>query len=291
MIPGAVFAVFDSPEVFGYKTLTTFLTGFLATCLVASSNYTINEILDAPMDAMHPVKRYRPVPSGRVIRGVAYFQWILLAMVGLIIGWTINLPFFITLAVLLIMGFAYNIPPLRTKDIPYLDVLSESANNPLRLFLGWFCVNTTYPPTLSLVLAYWMIGAFFMTVKRYAEYRRIGDKIIAARYRKSFSYYTEYRLILSMVYYASAFSLLFGIFIVRYRFELVLGVPFLAGIIPIYMRLGFWEDSPAQYPERLYKQRGLMIYGTFCLVLVMALLFIDLPWLKEIFTPVHFPGD
>jgi 4-hydroxybenzoate polyprenyltransferase len=192
---------------------------------------------------------------------------------------------------LLVMGLLYNVPPMRLKDMPYLDVLSESINNPLRLFLGWFCVNDSYPPTLSLIMAYWMIGAFFMTVKRYAEYRRIGDKKVAENYRRSFAYYNEYRLILSMVYYASAFSLFFGIFMIRYRIELILSIPFLAGFIPMYMRLGFWTDSPAQYPERLYKQRGLMIYTAFCVVFVLSLLFIDIPLVEQVFAPVHMPGE
>jgi magnesium-transporting ATPase (P-type) len=156
--------------------------------------------------------------------------------------------------------------------------------------LGWFCVNQEHFPTLSLVLAYWMIGAFFMTVKRYAEYKKIDDPTLAEQYRKSFSYYNEYRLILSMVYYASAFSLFFGIFLIRYRIELVVSIPFMAGFIPVYMRLAFWENSPAQYPELLYKQRGLVLYSTFCAVLLMSLLFIDLPFLTQIFQPTHMPG-
>src|SRR5258708_16297192 len=35
-------------------------------CLLASSNYVLNEILDARTDREHPVKRRRPIPSGRV---------------------------------------------------------------------------------------------------------------------------------------------------------------------------------------------------------------------------------
>src|SRR3546814_12282474 len=38
-------------------------------------------------------------------------------------------------------GLAYNVPPLRTKDVPYLDVLSESVNNPLRLAIGWAMID------------------------------------------------------------------------------------------------------------------------------------------------------
>lgn len=291
VLPGVVFAVYDTPSLFSWQILPSLLLALLSTCLVASSNYVINEILDAPTDLSHPVKKNRPIPSGLVNLKVAYSEWIILGILGLILGWYVNLFFFLSLLALLIMGFFYNIPPVRLKDIPYLDVLSESVNNPLRLLLGWFVVNKTYPPTLSLVMAYWMIGAFFMATKRYAEYRNIDDPLVAARYRKSFSYYNHYRLILSMVYYSSAFSLFFGIFIVRYRMELILSVPFLAGFIPMYMRLGFWENSPAQSPENLFKQRGLVIYSLFCLILMLSLLFVDIPVIDKLFRPIHMPGE
>jgi 4-hydroxybenzoate polyprenyltransferase len=290
MLPGVVFAFYDAPNLASWGTIAQLFLGLAATCLVASSNYTINEIIDAPMDALHPVKKLRPVPLGLVKPGIGYAQWFVLALFGLLIAWTINIYFFGTLVFLLVMGLVYNVPPVRTKELPYLDVISESVNNPIRLMLGWFCVNQEHFPTLSLVLAYWMIGAFFMTVKRYAEYKKIDDPTLAEQYRKSFSYYNEYRLILSMVYYASAFSLFFGIFLIRYRIELVMSIPFMAGFIPVYMRLAFWENSPAQYPELLYKQRGLVLYSTFCAVLLMSLLFIDLPFLTQIFQPMHMPG-
>jgi len=289
MLPGVVFALFDSPQLLSSKIIPSLILGFISTCLVASSNYTINEILDSSMDALHPVKKLRPIPSGQINLKLAYIQWVLLGLAGLLIAWKVNLYFFISIISLLVMGFLYNVPPIRLKDLPFLDVLSESINNPIRLFLGWFIVNDIYLPTLSLIIAYWMIGAFFMTVKRYAEYRRIGNAEIAANYRKSFSFYNEYYLILSMVYYASAFSLMFGVFMIRYRIELILSTPFLAGFIPVYMRLGFWEDSPAQYPEKLYKQRGLVIYSSFCLILVLSLLFIDIPFIAKIFQPLHIP--
>lgn len=289
MLPGIAFAIFDSPVSFSWDLMWRMVIGLLATCLVASSNYTINEILDAPKDKLHPIKKDRPIPSGKVNLSIAYIEWIALGVIGLALGWQVNFHFFLCLSFLLVMGFLYNIPPIRLKDLPYLDVISEAINNAIRLCLGWFILIQAYPPTLSLIMAYWMIGAFFMTTKRFAEYRRIGDPAIAAKYRKSFSYYNEYRLLLSMVYYASAFSLFFGIFLIRYRMELILSVPFLAGFIPVYMRLGFWEDSPAQYPERLYKQRGLVFYTAFCLIIIVALLFIDIPVIDQFFQPVHLP--
>jgi len=139
-------------------------------------------------------------------------------------------------------------------------------------------------------MAYWMIGAFFMAVKRYAEYKHLNDPDTASRYRDSFRYYSEYRLLLSIIYYASAFSLFFGIFIVRYRMELILAVPLIAGFIAMYMRMGFLENSPAQNPEHLYKQTGLMAYTALCVMVTLGLLFWDVPVIYDIFAPVHLPG-
>ena len=289
VLPGVAFAIYDSPHLISWNIALSLLLGLAATCLVASSNYVINEILDAPKDVFHPIKKNRPIPSGQVNLKIAYGEWVFLGLSGFFLGSQINLAFLISLLSLFVMGMLYNVPPIRLKDIPYLDVLSESINNPIRLFLGWFLVNDSYPPTLSLILAYWMIGAFFMAVKRYAEYRQIKDPSAAEKYRKSFGYYNEYRLILSIVYYACAFSLFFGIFLIRYRIELILSIPFLAGFIPVYMRLGFWENSPAQYTEHLYKQRGLVVYTGFCLLLIIGLLFIDIPMLEKIFRPLHMP--
>ena len=50
---------------------------------IASSNYTLNELLDAQFDALHPVKRFRPIPSGLVSQPLAVCQWLLLAVIGL----------------------------------------------------------------------------------------------------------------------------------------------------------------------------------------------------------------
>jgi 4-hydroxybenzoate polyprenyltransferase len=90
--------------------------GLLSVCLVASSNYVINEVLDAPSDRSHPLKFSRPVPSGQVSVPLAYVQWIVLMIAGVALGTLVSTPFAVTVGVLWLMGCVYNIPPVRSKE-------------------------------------------------------------------------------------------------------------------------------------------------------------------------------
>lgn len=283
MIPGVIVALYVQPELLNAVVILKLIVALLATGFVASSNYVINEVLDAPFDALHPVKKNRPIPSGLVVLKIAYIEWIFLGILGLSLASFLGKQFFISALALWIMGCIYNIPPLRSKDKPYLDVLSESVNNPLRLLLGWYATGILVLPPVSLVLAYWMVGAFFMAVKRFAEYRRIGDPQISSEYRQSFKYYTETRLLVSIIYYAVCFGLFFGIFLMRYKMEMILSIPFIAGFIAWYIHLGFLDNSPTQYPEQLYRQKGFTLYCIFCGVVLQLLLFADVPFLYKLF--------
>ena len=80
MLFGVMFVFFLEPDLISANWYIVFCVGLIATCLVASSNYVINEVLDARQDRLHPTKRYRPVPSGKVLIPLAYVEWILLAI-------------------------------------------------------------------------------------------------------------------------------------------------------------------------------------------------------------------
>jgi decaprenyl-phosphate phosphoribosyltransferase len=283
MLLGILLAFFYEPSLCTWTSLPRLALALLATCLIASSNYVINELLDAPRDRFHPVKRHRPVPSGKVRPGLALLEWVILGVIGLGASWLINPYFAASGLALWAMGVVYNVPPLRTKELPYVDVLSESVNNAVRLCLGWFALMDGRFPPLSLTLAYWMLGAFFMATKRFAEYRRIGDPDSAAKYRKSFGYYTEDRLLISMFFYVTACALFVGIFIVRYHMELILFIPVAAGFFAYYLKIGLRDDSPVQNPEKLHRERGFMVYTLTSVILFILLMFTHIPVLYDLF--------
>jgi 4-hydroxybenzoate polyprenyltransferase len=285
VLPGVIVPLSIYPNLMTAHLIVRLGWAFLSITLVACSNYVINEVLDAPFDRLHPTKWSRPAACGLVNIPVAYVQWIAMMLAGVAIGWTISRPFAITALVLWLMGCAYNIKPLRTKDVPYLDVLTESVNNPLRMMLGWYAVAAWLVPPLSLLMSYWMIGCYFMALKRFSELREIGDSAVAGSYRASFRRYTPESLLVSVVFYASTAMLFFGAFVIRYRIELMIGFPLVALVMAIYFKLSFKHNSAVQNPEKLYREPALMTWFTATVVVMVTLLFVRLPTLEHMFLP------
>jgi 4-hydroxybenzoate polyprenyltransferase len=166
IIPGVAFAMIMSGT--GPADYTA-LAGHLLTCLFAamalsSANYTINEWLDAPFDAMHPTKRSRPAVQTAMSPTIVFAQYILLTTVGVLAANTLGGSFATVAVVFAVFGVIYNVRPIRAKDRAFLDVVVESVNNPLRFLFGWFAVTPHIAPPVSILLAYWFGGAFMMAI-------------------------------------------------------------------------------------------------------------------------------
>ena len=275
ILPGIWLAIM----MVGYERLILLrmLLGFVSTSLAASANYVINEWLDAEFDKYHPVKKYRPAVTEGLDKRIVYFEYACFLVSSLIIAYRVNIPTFMMIGMLLIMGILYNVKPIRTKDIPYLDVLSESINNAIRFAIGWFCVTVKFYPPLSFVMGYWMAGAFLMASKRFAEYRMIADPDRAKLYRKSFGGYTELRLLLSAVLYGFLAVFFCGVFLIKYKIELILIIPFICGLFCYYLSICYKPDSAAQKPEKLFREKGLMVYVLIIGIMFVGLYFVRIP--------------
>ena len=163
--------------------------GLLSAVCIASANYVINEWLDREHDAAHPTKSQRRSVVVALQPAGVYGEYLLFAIAGLILAYLIGTLFFITSVAFLASGILYNVPPVRAKDKPYLDVLMECLNNPIRLLLGWAMVEDGTLPPVSVLAAYWMAGAFLMATKRLGEYRDLAATAgvaVLRQYRRSF---------------------------------------------------------------------------------------------------------
>ena len=286
VLPGVAVAIAVGATFDTQVAIDLFLA-LLATSLIASANYTINEYLDAEFDRHHPIKSKRPSAQGVIEPTWVIVQWVVLSILGLGLGFYLGLMVGWTLVSLLFMGLVYNVNPVRSKDRPYFDVISESVNNPIRFLVGWFILAPTTVPPASILLSYWMGGAFLMAIKRYAEYRFIDDPSRAALYRRSFAGYSEATLLQSSFLYAILSSFFLGVFLIKYRMEFILSLPFFALLFVWYLRMGMRKRSVAQTPEKLYKEkRFLSFVGVLCIVVTFCF-FVDIPWLEEFFVTVR----
>ena len=281
MLPGVVLAFKYANQDVTTHLMTQLAIAIVSVCLIASANYVINEWLDAEFDQYHPVKKNRPSVTQGLQAKWVYFEYVLLAVVGLSLAYSISLPYFITSFALLFMGFMYNVRPFRTKDRIYLDVVSESINNPLRFCLGWFVITSLVPPS-SILLSYWMGGAFLMGAKRFAEFRFINDATVAGLYRRSFRFYDEKKLLISTVFYAILSSFFLGSFLVKHKIELILCFPLFSILFAWYLNIAFREDSPVQNPEKLYREKKFILFVIFLTIFTLIIINVDIPILQRL---------
>ena len=264
------------------------VAGLGSAVAIASANYVINEWLDREFDRYHPEKSQRAAVRKELDPRIVYAMWAALVAVGIGLAWTINGAFLVTTMLFALAGMAYNIPPVRTKDVPYLDVLSESLNNAIRLTLGWTMVDGGTLPPVSLLLGFWLGGAFLMNTKRLSEYRDIvashGREQLGL-YRRSFRHYTEPRLLVADLVYALLCSFFVGVFLIKYRTEYIVMIPAMIALFAEYFRLAFVQDSVTRKPERLFRAKRLMVFAISATVLFVVLTVVDIPLIGALSEP------
>jgi 4-hydroxybenzoate polyprenyltransferase len=289
IVPGLVLAfVLRHPPL--DNLLQNVLLGFASAVLIASANYIINEWLDREFDAFHPDKSGRPAVNTVMSGAVVYTFYGVVSLAGLALAYLVG-PVFLAVSVLFwLSGVVYNVRPFRSKDKAYLDVLSESINNPIRMMLGWAMADQFTVAPASLLLAYWMGGAFLMGTKRLSEYREIaaGPGVgVLHRYRRSFQHYTEERLLISCFVYALLATFLMGVFLIKYRIEYVLAVPLIVLMFAHYLSLSLRAGSVAQKPEKLFRQKSLMAISVATVVALGVLSFVRIDALQG-FSEPHY---
>lgn len=257
--------------------------GLVCAVTIASANYVINEWLDRDFDRHHPTKSARVSVTVPLNPSYVYALWLGFLLTGLLAAYASSWLMLGVAVVFGLQGVVYNVPPLRSKDRAFLDVISESINNPLRLLIGWAMIDAWSLPPSSIVLAYWLGGAFLMAAKRFSEYREIVASHgldLLVRYRRSFAGYTEVTLFVSTFFYACLSIGLFAVFVTKYRIEYILTLPFLCALFAVYMALSLAKGSVAQAPEKIFSSKLLMMATGAFAGSVVVLTFVDVPLIE-----------
>lgn len=179
--------VFVAPAAAGvldsaYYVRLTF-QGFVAFCLVSSSTYLLNDVLDVRSDRRHPTKRFRPIASGVVPIPLACVASVVLlaagvaiaaldgrALVGVVVGYAV-------------LTTAYS---FWMKTIPVVDLVILSGGFILRLLGGAYAAGVDVSDWFLIVS---LFGSLFIAAaKRQAEKMELGDD--AADLRPTLGVYT-----------------------------------------------------------------------------------------------------
>ncbi len=180
--------IFFTGQLFDTPLLVTAIWGFISFCLLSSSNYILNDVLDAPADRKHPFKRLRPVASGKLPVKVALLVSLLALIGGLAIAQGISQTFFMFSLIFIALQYSYSVI---LKHISVIDIIAITAGYVLRVYAGE--AASGYHISIWLALAALSLALFLAIGKRRAELTLIQSSGEASPKdtRAALSHYSE----------------------------------------------------------------------------------------------------
>jgi 4-hydroxybenzoate polyprenyltransferase len=160
------------------------LAGFGLFCFISSAIYIFNDLADVEVDRQHPVKKFRPIASGKLDKATAMIAGILLSLIAISCGYLLAWQFALTILVYFGMMLVYS---KWLKHVPILDVLILAAGFVLRVHAGTtLIVVERFSPWLYVLMT--LLALYLGFGKRRAELTLMaGD---AGNHRKVLDGYT-----------------------------------------------------------------------------------------------------
>jgi 4-hydroxybenzoate polyprenyltransferase len=175
-------------QLFCFQGVLKGFTAFVSFCLLSGATYLINDIADLKADRVHPLKKHRPLASGRISTRTAKWTAALLLGLSLLLGSFAGTGFLLVLLIYLAVQFAYN---LKLKGVVILDIFCVSAGFFLRVIGGGVAVNVTISNWL--IICTISIAIFLTLGKRRSELTLLGTEK-ACLHRKVFVHYNPHLL-------------------------------------------------------------------------------------------------
>jgi decaprenyl-phosphate phosphoribosyltransferase len=161
------------------------MVAFVALCMASSGMYFLNDVKDRVRDAAHPAKRFRPVASGDLSQRNALAAAAAMTVAAVITAAAgAGVPLTAAVVTYLALATAYT---FWLKYIVLVDVVAVAATFVLRAAAGGLAVAVYLSSWFLLVACFGSL--FVVTVKRYAEYRLLGE--IRGNHRKILEDYSE----------------------------------------------------------------------------------------------------
>ena len=175
--------IFDR-QLTNWTALLNATAGFVIFCLISSSVYIINDLVDVEADRRHPDKKHRPIASGVLPVPIAIIFVIVLTLIIFPLAYILSPTF-------ALIGFGYFLINLAysfwLKHIPLVDVLIIAAGFVLRVAAGVMLIQVErFSPWLYVVTT--LLALYLGFGKRRAELALLADG--AYSHRKVLDGYT-----------------------------------------------------------------------------------------------------
>lgn len=159
------------------------LAAFVLFCLMSSSVYLMNDLVDMEKDRQHPTKKNRPLPAGQLSPRVAGAAAILFAAGSLIAGYLLSPMLSLILLIYLVIQVAYT---LWLKNVVLVDVMVIASGFLLRIGAGVAVIEVErFSPWLYVFSGF--LALFLALGKRRHELVLLGDE--GANHRSILSEY------------------------------------------------------------------------------------------------------
>ena len=138
----------------------------LAFCALSSAIYLLNDLMDRSEDRLHPVKRNRPIASGRVSVPVAAAVMVLLTVAGLVVMILVEPLLGVAGGLYSVINIGYS---FGLKQVVLLDAFAVTSGYVIRAAAGAVTIDVTPSPWLYVTTG---AGALFIVLgRRFAEVR------------------------------------------------------------------------------------------------------------------------
>lgn len=174
------------------------LIGFISFSLMSSVIYIINDIIDYDLDKKTPVKKNKPISSGKISKDKALKISILTFFLSLILNYfTCSLFSYLYLLAYFLLNLFYS---FYGKNIPYLDLLLIITFYIIRIDYGAMILNVTVSLILNLTVIFGSL--YLILTKRRVEIENKKCRKVLKKYdKKRLRIFSIISLILMLICY------------------------------------------------------------------------------------------
>lgn len=197
---GIFAAIILNGQLFNQTAFTKSLLAFIVFCLLSSSSYLINDIVDIDKDKLHPVKKNRPIARGDLATSNAIFIAFILLFSGLFISLFINSGFFWLSLIFILFQYTYS---LLLKKKAVVDIIGISFFFIIRTYAGEVATGYHLPVWIMLTVVF--LSLFLASGKRRSEINNTGTKTrsaLAGYDKNLLDFYTTMFAVSTLISYA-----------------------------------------------------------------------------------------